>query len=121
MATKIGRDAAERWVATEVRRHGIADGSGSPIAGERIQSWRAEIKRGKAPALARETFDDCLGTLPCPSVLRELRKASTSGSRLPGDPVEKAKELARAWVGAVAQRAPRSAPMLTRRSKEMGG
>jgi hypothetical protein len=34
VATKIGKSAAERWVATEARRYQIADGNGSPIAGQ---------------------------------------------------------------------------------------
>jgi len=56
-AGKMGIDPAAKWIVGEARKLGIVDEAGCPIDAKRIISWRKEIRAGRAPSEARETFD----------------------------------------------------------------
>lgn len=101
---QLGKFAAETWVAAEARKLGLRTEDGAPIAARQIANWRAEINRGKAPAVARAAF--------------EALRADPIHAGMLNCPRERALFLASALIkSTVTAAAPRSAPKQTRRLK----
>jgi hypothetical protein len=110
VATKVGKERAVAWVASSARHLGVLNEEGSPIAGRQIESWRSEINRRKAPALACEVFEKLRRMPPNVEMMRRLREERSPTA------AENAKQLVALLIKSVATAAPQSAPKQTRRA-----
>jgi hypothetical protein len=108
-ASNMSTSNACKWVAEEARKHHVVTEDGSPLTAKRIEGWREDINRRKAPAGAHETFEG----LRHEGQYALLLKGSHSAAKR-----KVCEALARALVKAAAGSMPQAAPNPSHRIKQ---